>query len=423
MPKYPVTVDQELEPVMGRYLELRRAGLAALREALAAADFETVRRLGHTLKGSAGSFGLPRLAELGTAIENAGRRGDAAAAGRLADAVGEYIYNVDISYQERKSAMRILMFAINDPAGTAIQFCKALNRHTEHSARLVTLETRYTHGWETDLHVPDLGPDGMEEVAILMRQADVFHFHMTCDEHQAFGPLRPADYIKGKAVVHHHHGHHDFRSDPESFREKYRRLGRTNLLVSTPDLLKLLPEARWQPNLVPIDDPLLTPMWGRFDDPGQLKVCHSPTRKDLKNTEEFLAAVKYVNRRNVYLSVDLIDDVPNHECLARKRRCHALFDHMQGYYGVSSLEGLSQGLAVIAALDDWNRTRIAEFAGTDDLPWLTARDQDELAALLLRLAKDRDFCERAGEAGRAFMESCWSDRRLAQGLADYYESL
>ncbi len=56
--------------------------------------------------------------------------------------------------------MNVLMFAINDPAGTAIQFCKALNRHTSHSARLVTLETRYTHSWEKDLHVPDLGPDG-----------------------------------------------------------------------------------------------------------------------------------------------------------------------------------------------------------------------------------------------------------------------
>ncbi|WP_319582439.1 Hpt domain-containing protein [uncultured Pseudodesulfovibrio sp.] len=423
MPGYPVTVDPELAPIMDRYLELRRAGLTVLRAAIETGDLPTVIRQGHVLRGSGGSYGLTRLTQLGGAIEDAGRRGDVDEAARLAKAVEEFIDNVDISYQGRKPAMRILMLAINDPAGTAIQFCKALNRYTAHSARLVTLETRYTHGWEKDLHVPDLGPDGMEEIAILMREADVFHFHMTCDENQPFGPLKPADYIKGKTVVHHHHGHHDFRSDPESFRAKYRKLGRTNLLVSTPDLLKLLPEARWQPNLVPIDDPLLKPMWGRYDDPGQLKVCHSPTRKDLKNTDEFLAAVKYVNRRNVYLSVDMIDDAPNHECLARKRRCHALFDHMQGYYGVSSLEGLSQGLAVIAALDEWNRARIGEFAGTDDLPWLTATNQDELADLLLRLALDREYCEQTGEAGRSFMEACWSDRRIASDLATYYESL
>ena len=319
--------------------------------------------------------------------------------------------------------MNILMLAINDPAGTAIQFTKALNRHTGHSCRLVTLETRYTHAWEKDLHVPDLGPDGLEEIAILLREADVLHFHMTCDEHQPFGPHLPADYLRGKAVVHHHHGHHDFRSDPESFRRKYRELGRTNLLVSTPDLLRKLPEARWQPNLVPIDEPLLRPQWGRYDDPGQLEVCHSPTRRDLKNTDEFLAAVREVNKRRARLHIDLIDDVPNEVCLARKRRCHVLFDHMQGYYGVSSLEGLSQGLAVIAGLDEWNRERVAEFAGTEDLPWVIARDRDELTARLIELWEDRARCEAIGDKGRAFMEERWSDGRVARHLAAFYETL
>ncbi len=319
--------------------------------------------------------------------------------------------------------MNILMLAINDPAGTAIQFAKAINRHSDHRCRLVTLETRYTHAWEKDLHVPELGPDGQEEIAILMREADIFHFHMTCDEFQPFGLHLPADFLRGKGIVHHHHGHHDFRSDPESFRRKYRERGRAHLLVSTPDLLKKLPEARWQPNLVPVHETLFTPQWGRFDDPGQLKVCHSPTRRDLKNTDEFLAAVRAVNKRRVHVHVDLIDDVPNEVCLSRKRRCHVLFDHMQGYYGVSSLEGLSQGLAVIAGLDDWNRERMAEFAGTDDLPWVSAHDQASLEARLLELHTDRDQCEALGRKGREFMETRWSDARVAGRLIKFYETL
>jgi len=319
--------------------------------------------------------------------------------------------------------MNVLMFAINDPAGTAIQFCKALNRHTSHSARLVTLETRYTHSWEKDLHVPDLGPDGMEEIAILMREADIFHFHMTCDEHQPFGEHIPADFMKGKCIVHHHHGHHDFRSNPESFREKYRKLDRTNLLVSTPDLMHLLPEARWQPNLVPVNDPLFMPLGGRFDDPGQLWVCHSPTRKDLKNTDDFLAVVKSLYKKKVRLKVDMIDDVPNDHCLMRKRRCHVLFDHMQGYYGVSSLEGLSLGVAVIAGLNEWNREQVARFAGTEELPWIIARDQAELEKSLRTFHNDREYCEACGKQGRRFMEDHWSDRRVAGYLAEFYESL
>ncbi len=319
--------------------------------------------------------------------------------------------------------MNILMFAINDPAGTAIQFCKAINRHSRHFSRLITLETRYSHSWEKDLHVPDLGPDGMEEIRILIEDADIFHFHMTCDEHHRFGPHLPADHMRGKAIVHHHHGHHDFRSNPKSFRSKYKKLGRRNLLVSTPDLMKLLPEATWQPNVVPIHAPLLTPISGRFDDHTALKVCHSPTRKDLKNTDEFLAAIRHLSRDNLHIDMDLIDDVPNEECLARKRRCHILFDHMQGYYGVSSLEGLSQGLAVIAGLNAWTRQQVSRFAQTENLPWVLAHDQDQLESRLRELYNDRPLCEQIGLKGRLFMENHWSDKHVADQLIAFYEKL
>lgn len=317
--------------------------------------------------------------------------------------------------------MQVLMLAINDPAGTAIQFCKALRRHADVDARLCTLETRYTHSWEKDLHVPDLGPEGIAELGGLLRTADILHFHMTSDEFTAFGPYLPADFLAGKTVVHHHHGHHDFRSNPEKFRAKYRERGRTNLLVSTPDLLRLLPEARWLPNLVPLDESLLRPDPDRPERP--FRLCHSPTRKDLKNTDELLAVLERLRADGLDLDFDLIDDVPNAECLRRKRVCHAVFDHMQGYYGVSSLEGLSQGLAVIAGLDDWCRGHVADFAGTDDLPWVVAHDGVELEAALRRLAVDPELRRELGRKGREFMEQRWSDRLVARRLADWYGRL
>ena len=319
--------------------------------------------------------------------------------------------------------MNILMLAVNDPAGTAIQFCKALNSHTGHTARLVTLETRYNHGWEKDLHIPDLGPDGLEEVELLLRTSDVFHFHMTADEHLAFGPHLPRDHMAGKAVVHHHHGHPDFRGHPEKYQEKYAALNRRNLLVSTPDLLRMLPGARWQPNLVPQDEPLFTPA-GNYSPVGEpLKVCHAPTRKDLKNTDDLLAALDLLAEEGVPTRLEMIDNAPTTECLGRKRKCDVLFDHMQGYFGVSSLEGLSQGLAVIAGLDPWTLSRLEEAAGTSDLPWIPARDRGELVARLRELHLDRDLLAARGAAGRRFMETRWSDRRLVSMLDEFYRGL
>ena len=130
-----------------------------------------------------------------------------------------------------------------------------------------------------------------------------------------------------------------------------------------------------------------------------------------------------LNKRRVLIRVDMIDDVPNHECLARKRRCHVLFDHMQGYYGVSSLEGLSQGVTVIAGLDDWNRTQVAEFAGTDNLPWIPAFDQVSLEAALRELNSNRAACQLQGLKGREFMEKHWSDKHVAEYLVEFYENI
>jgi len=316
------------------------------------------------------------------------------------------------------------MIAVNDPAGTGIAFCRAVNRlerKNRHSCRLVTLETRYTHAWAKDLHVPDLDAAGLAELEHLLKTSDVLHFHMTADEHLRLGPFLPADHLAGKAVVHHEHGHHDFRSDPERFRAKYRALGRKNLLVSTPDLLRLMPEARWQPNLVPERDALFRPVERQWS--GPLKVAHSPTRKDLKNTDELLAVVDELSRSGLDLRLDLIDNVPNAECLARKQAAHVLFDHMQGYYGVSSLEGLSQGLAVIAGLDGWNRQHVAEFSGTEDLPWVVARNRDELAARLRELAQDLPRCREIGAASRRFVEERWSEAKVAGRLADFWDAL
>jgi glycosyltransferase involved in cell wall biosynthesis len=317
--------------------------------------------------------------------------------------------------------MRILMIGINDPAGTAVLFKRALETHTGHSCRVVTLETRYTHAWDKDLHVPDLDATGLDELEEALRASDVFHFHMTADENLKLGPFLPADFLAGKAIVHHHHGHPDFRGNPEKYQEKYRLLGRNNLLVSTPDLLKKLPAARWQPNLVAVSEPRYTPAQRSDADwTGPLRLTHSPTRRDLKNTDELLAIAA---RLDGALALDLIDDVAHAECLRRKKASHACFDHMQGYYGMSSLEALSLGLATVAGLDDWCAGHIREFAGTDALPWLVARTGEELETTLRDLAGDPALRRAAGGAGRRFMLEHWSENKVAQRLDEFYRTL
>ena len=314
--------------------------------------------------------------------------------------------------------MKILMIAINDPAGTAIEFTKAINKYTEHTCRLITKEIRYNFMFEKDLHLPWLGEEGWEEVEKLLRTSDVFHFHMTADEYIELGPFKPADHLRGKIIIHHHHGHPDFRGNPEKYRRKYREWGRKNLMVSTPDLMKLLPGARWQPNLVPVNDPLYRPMHDKPDKP--IIIGHSPTRKELKNTSEFVQAVKILKRKtSIPIEMRLIENKAHKECLRLKRECHVLFDHLQGYFGVSSLEGLSQGLCVIAGLDDWTKDNIINFCKNANNPWVDG-NRKPLEEVILGLVADAEKRKAIGEQARMFMKKHWSDEKIACCLSSYY---
>ena len=324
--------------------------------------------------------------------------------------------------------MRILMLSQNDPAGMGIQLSRAVSKHTPHSCRLVTTAAnRYNHAFETDLHIPELEDRGLEELEELLKTSDVFHFHILADEHLQLGPFTPKDFLKGKKIIHHHHGHPDFRGNPDKYRAKYQELNRRNLLVSTPDLLRLLPEAAWQPNIVPIDEPLYCPLPLASDAAMSASLCigHSPTRKELKNTTDLMEVYESLRQTLPHkkLELDIIDDRPHVECLERKQRCQVVFDHMQGYYGVSSLESLSQGKPTIAGLDPWNLSRIKEFFGCHDVPWITARNKEDLQGALRRLVEDDEWREETGTRSRAFMERFWSDRRVAEALANFYQHL
>jgi HPt (histidine-containing phosphotransfer) domain-containing protein len=72
-----VWLEKDLEQLVTRFLKRKRTELILMREAVAAADFETVRRLGHDLKGAGEGFGFPELSILGAKLELAAKARDA----------------------------------------------------------------------------------------------------------------------------------------------------------------------------------------------------------------------------------------------------------------------------------------------------------------------------------------------------------
>jgi signal transduction histidine kinase/CheY-like chemotaxis protein len=87
-----IQVEPDLADVVPAYLEKRRADVAVYRKALAAADFDTIRSLGHKMKGTGGSYGFARLTEMGAALETAAAQSDAAA---VEDTLNELTHFLD----------------------------------------------------------------------------------------------------------------------------------------------------------------------------------------------------------------------------------------------------------------------------------------------------------------------------------------
>jgi HPt (histidine-containing phosphotransfer) domain-containing protein len=94
-----VRVDRDLEDLIPVFLQNRHKELDTLRVALASADFEQLRQLGHRMKGVGHSYGFDHVSTLGKHIEDGARSGDRASLEATISEYADYLAKVQISYE------------------------------------------------------------------------------------------------------------------------------------------------------------------------------------------------------------------------------------------------------------------------------------------------------------------------------------
>lgn len=97
--EYKAVVPKDLEDLIPGFLRNRQIELDTLRVALAAADFELLRQLGHRMKGVGHSYGFAHVSVLGKRIEDGARTGDHAVLLAATAEYAEYLAHVHISYE------------------------------------------------------------------------------------------------------------------------------------------------------------------------------------------------------------------------------------------------------------------------------------------------------------------------------------
>lgn len=94
-----VRVDPDLEDIVPEFLGHLAEDLQSILEALDKSDYQSVRRLGHSMKGSGGGYGFDAITEMGWAIEKAAEAEDAETVKNKVVAIKNYLQRVEIVFE------------------------------------------------------------------------------------------------------------------------------------------------------------------------------------------------------------------------------------------------------------------------------------------------------------------------------------
>ncbi len=98
--KIVVHVDIDLEDLIPGFLDNRQSDLQKLEQALGDQDFETLRSIGHNIKGVGGGYGFHEMTVIGAAIEESAKENKLEVANENVRKLSHYLSNIEIAYEE-----------------------------------------------------------------------------------------------------------------------------------------------------------------------------------------------------------------------------------------------------------------------------------------------------------------------------------
>ena len=95
--KIIVEIDPEISDLIPDFLQHKRDDLSLLIGALERADFDTLRSVGHRMKGEGAGFGFQAMSDIGVMLEQAGRTRDLKLAQEQVWALSRYLDQVEVT--------------------------------------------------------------------------------------------------------------------------------------------------------------------------------------------------------------------------------------------------------------------------------------------------------------------------------------
>jgi HPt (histidine-containing phosphotransfer) domain-containing protein len=94
--KILIRVDPEIADLVPGFLNNRRRDLRTLTDALEQADFQSIRTIGHRMKGDGGGYGFQGITDIGGALEQAAQQKNADELKRHIAEFADYLERIEV---------------------------------------------------------------------------------------------------------------------------------------------------------------------------------------------------------------------------------------------------------------------------------------------------------------------------------------
>ena len=243
-----------------------------------------------------------------------------------------------------------------------------------------------------------------EQFVELWQWADVIHAM------EKLHNLTPHFNPPGKPLVVHHHG--TIYRDNHAALDAVSNAHNLVQICSTIDLTQYNPQVEWLPN--PIDVSWMEHIRAQYQagPSGVLRYSHTPTQRWAKHTDYFIQGVKAVHGR-----LELVEMSSWSHALARKATADVLLDQLYYGYGLSGLEAMAMGIAVVGgATVEGIESRIMEAVGY--LPY--HRASPGTIGMDLVPLNDPAFRAEVAERGRQYVNDFHSQPVIVDRLKALY---
>ena len=273
------------------------------------------------------------------------------------------------------------------------------NLHDNYDYDLSTIPTKYFQGKF------ELG----RRLYGLIKDCDILHYH---------GQAISAGYrdlilwagIMNKPVVLHHHGSEIRNKTPSKFTNDFVK----HIYVSTPDLLKSVPDAEWLPNPTNLEKIV----YSDLDINEKLVILHAPSNRKIKNTQAVIDSIEVLKEEGIEVELNLAENIEHEKLMRMIAQSHVVIDWVNpdfGIYGVLSIESMATGRPVICTLTD---SLYKEY----DLPIINCHPND-LSNTIRNIYSERENLIEKGKLGYDFVHKYHDSSEIAKKVINRYESI